>query len=385
MRGSFPGPATAARSHEPRYRVSKVSWRCALLLLLVVAPCMAMSEPSTGIAPARASVYAHRGASALLPEHTLAAYAQAIADGADYIEPDLVMTRDGVLVARHENEIGGTTDVASRSEFADRRTRKIIDAETVEGWFTEDFTLAELKTLYVRERLPHLRSTAFDGQFRIATFDEILAFLVQQAGRAGKGIGLVPEIKHSGYFQSIGLPMEDKVLAALRANPYTNVGPVTLQSFETANLRALRARIGRDSNIRLLQLVGKGPQTPADIVKAGGTLTYARMLTPAGLKDVAAYADGIGPELRSVIPLDANGALGTPTTLVRDAHAVGLMVVPYTFRPENAFIAGNLRKGADNTRNDAGSIAEMRAYLDAGIDAFFTDDPALGRRAVDGD
>lgn len=365
--------------------MSKVSWHCALLLSLVVAPCMAMNGPSTGAAPVRASVYAHRGASALLPEHTLAAYAQAIADGADYIEPDLVMTRDGVLVARHENEIGGTTDVASRSEFADRRTRKIIDAETVEGWFTEDFTLAELKTLYVRERLPHLRSTAFDGQFRIATFDEILAFLVQQAGRAGKGIGLVPEIKHSGYFQSIGLPMEDTVLAALRANPYTNVGPVTLQSFETANLRALRARIGRDSNIRLLQLVGKGPQTPADIVKAGGTLTYARMLTPAGLKDVATYADGIGPELRSVIPLDANGALGTPTTLVRDAHAVGLMVVPYTFRPENAFIAGNLRKGADNTRNDAGSIAEMRAYLDTGIDAFFTDDPALGRRAVDGD
>lgn len=359
--------------------MSKVSWRCALLLSLVVAPCVAMSEESS-----RVSVYAHRGASALLPEHTLAAYAQAIADGADYIEPDLVMSKDGVLIARHENEISGTTDVASRKEFAGRRTTKRIDGEQVTGWFTEDFTLAELKTLYVRERLPQMRSTAFDGQFRIATFDDILSFLVQQAGRANRGIGLAPEIKHPGYFQSIGLPMEDKVLAALRGNPYTNVGPVTLQSFETANLRYLRGRIGRDSNIRLLQLTWKGDAMPADITRSGGTLTYARMLTPAGLKDIATYADGIGPELRSIIPLDASGALGTPTSLVRDAHAAGLMVIPYTFRPENGFLAGNLRAGADNSRNESGSIAEMRAYLDTGIDAFFTDDPALGRKALEG-
>lgn len=360
------------------------SWRYALLLSLIVVPCVAVSaEPRTRVS-GKVSVYAHRGASALLPEHTLAAYAQAIADGADYIEPDLVMSRDGVLIARHENEISGTTDVASREEFAERRTTRVIDGEQVTGWFTEDFTVAELKTLYARERLPHLRSTAFDGQFRIATFDEILDFLVQQAARANKGIGLVPEIKHPGYFQSIGLPMEDKVLAAIRANPYTNVGPVTLQSFETANLRHLRGRIGRDSNIRLLQLAWKGDAKPADIARAGGTLTYAQMLSPAGLKEVATYADGIGPELRSVIPLDANGALGTPTTVVRDAHAAGLMVIPYTFRPENTFIAGNLRSGADTARNDAGSIAEMRAYLATGIDAFFTDDPGLGRKAVDG-
>ncbi len=358
--------------------MSKVSWRCALLLSLIVAPCVAMSEESS-----KASVYAHRGASALLPEHTLAAYAQAIADGADYIEPDLVMSKDGVLIARHENEISGTTDVASRKEFADRRTTKQIDGEQVTGWFTEDFTLAELKTLYVRERLPQMRSTAFDGQFRIATFDEILAFLVQQAGRANRGIGLAPEIKHPAYFQSIGLPMEDKVLAALRGNPYTNVGPVTLQSFETANLRYLRGRIGRDSNIRLLQLTWKGDAMPADVANGGGSLTYGQMLTPAGLKDIATYADGIGPELRSIIPLDATGALGTPTSLVPDAHAAGLMVIPYTFRPENTFIAGNLRAGADNARNEAGSIAEMRAYLDTGIDAFFTDDPALGRKALE--
>jgi len=360
------------------------SWGCALLLSLAVAPSVAMSAETSSAAPGKASVYAHRGASALLPEHTLAAYAQAISDGADYIEPDLVMTKDGVLVARHENEIGGTTDVASRKEFADRRTRKTIDGQQVDGWFSEDFTLAELKTLYVRERLPALRSTAFDGQFRIATFDEILAFLVQQAGRANKGIGLVPEIKHPSYFQSIGLPMEDTVLAALQANPYTKVGPVTLQSFETANLRYLRGKIGRGSNIRLLQLTWKGDAQPADIAKAGGTLTYAQMLTPAGLKEIATYADGIGPELRSIIPLDAKGALGTPTPLVRDAHAAGLMVIPYTFRPENQFIAANLRSGELNARNNEGSVAEMRAYLATGIDAFFTDDPALGRKAVDG-
>ena len=329
-------------------------------------------------------VIAHRGCSALRPEHTLAAYAKAIEQGADFIEPDLVSTKDGVLIARHENNIADTTDVAAHPEFADRRTTKVIDGEKITGWFTEDFTLAELKTLYARERLPELRSTAYDGQFRIASLDEILAFLVQQAGRANRGIGLVPEIKHPTYFQSIGLPMEDKLLAALRGNAYTNVGPVTIQSFETANLRYLHGKIGRGSNIRLLQLLWKGDTQPADIAKAGGTLTYAQMMTPAGLKDIAGYADGIGPELRSIIPLDAKGALGTPTALVRDAHAAGLMVIPYTFRPENHFQPSNLRKGADNARNVEGSIAEMRAYLATGIDAFFTDDPALGRQAVDG-
>ena len=194
-------------------------------------------------------MYAHRGASALLPEHTLAAYAQAISDGADYIEPDLVMSKDGVMLARHENEIGSTTDVASHPEFASRRTRKLIDGQQVEGWFTEDFTVAELKTLYARERLPQIRGTAFDGQFRIATLDEIISFLVQQAGRANRGIGLAPEIKHGSYFQSIGLPMEDKLLSTLQGNSYTKVAPILLQSFETANLRQIRSKLGKDSNI----------------------------------------------------------------------------------------------------------------------------------------
>jgi len=355
-----------------------------LLLSLAVAPSVAMSAESTSPAPPKAAVYGHRGASALLPEHTLASYAQAIADGADYIEPDLVMTKDGVLVSRHENEIGGTTDVAAHPEFASRKTVKTIDGERMEGWFTEDFTLAELKTLYARERLPQLRSTAFDGQFRIATLDEIIAFLVQQAGRANRGIGLVPEIKHGTYFKGIGLPMEDKVLAALQGNAYTRVAPVTIQSFEVGNLRYLRSKLGRESNIRLLQLLGDPKQQPGDVLAAKGSQRYADMLTPAGLEQVAAYADGIGPSLRMVIP-DAAGRLGAPTTLVRDAHAAGLMVIPYTFRPENYFQAAEFRKGEANARNADGSVAEMRAYLATGIDAFFTDDPALGRRAVAGD
>jgi len=358
-----------------------------LLLSLAVAPSVAMSAPSPSPSPAqgKAAVYGHRGASALLPEHTLASYAQAIADGADYIEPDLVMTKDGVLVSRHENEIGGTTDVAAHPEFASRRTVKTIDGERIEGWFTEDFTLAELKTLYARERLPQLRSTAYDGQFRIATLEEIIAFLVQQAGRANRGIGLVPEIKHGTYFKGIGLPMEDKLLGALQGNAYTRVAPVTIQSFEVGNLRYLRSKLGADSNIRLLQLLGDPKQHPADVLAAKGSQRYADMITPAGLEQVAGYADGIGPSLRLVIPLDASGKLRTPTTLVRDAHAAGLMVIPYTFRPENPFQAAEFRKGEANARNADGSVAEMRAYLATGIDAFFTDDPALGRRAVDGD
>lgn len=385
MRRSFPRPRRVGAGRiKQGFAVSKSLWGCALLLSLAVAPSVAMSAESTS--PSRkAAVYGHRGASALLPEHTLASYAQAIADGADYIEPDLVMTRDGVLVSRHENEIGGTTDVAAHPEFASRRTVKTIDGERVEGWFTEDFTLAELKTLYARERLPQLRSTAYDGQFRIATLEEILAFLVQQAGRANRGIGLVPEIKHGTYFKGIGLPMEDKLLAALQGNAYTRVAPVTIQSFEVGNLRYLRSTLGRESNIRLLQLLGDPKQQPGDVLAAKGSQRYADMLTPAGLEQVAAYADGIGPSLRQVIPLDAAGKLGAPTTLVRDAHAAGLMVIPYTFRPENYFQAAEFRKGEANARNAAGSVAEMRAYLVTGIDAFFTDDPALGRRAVDGD
>ncbi|OOW67666.1 glycerophosphodiester phosphodiesterase, partial [Xanthomonas axonopodis pv. martyniicola] len=275
-------------------------------------------------------IFAHRGASALRPEHTLASYAKAIVDGADFVEPDLVSTKDGVLIARHENEIGGTTDVASHPEFAARKTRKTIDGQAMEGWFTEDFSLAELKALRARERLPQLRGTRWDGHFQIVTFDEIIDFVAAESAATGRPIGLIPEIKHPSYFKALGLPMEDKVLATLQAHAYTLTAPVIIQSFETGNLRYLRSRIGRTSNIRLLQLLGGAQIALPDAGTDSAPKTYGQMITPDGLKQVARYADAIGPDIRSIIPLDAQQRLGTPTSLVRDAHAAGLQVQPYT-------------------------------------------------------
>jgi glycerophosphoryl diester phosphodiesterase len=330
-------------------------------------------------------VIAHRGASALRPEHTLASYARAIADGADFIEPDLVSTRDGVLVARHENAIGDTTDVAMHPQFAARKTSKQIDGQAIDDWFCEDFTLAEMKTLRARERLPQLRGMRHDGQFDIPTLDEIIALAAAESAARGRIVGIIPEIKHSSYFAGLGLSMEDRLLATLDAHAYTRHAPVEIQSFEIANLGYLRECIGMaHPTIRLLQLLGEGMEQPWDVALADGDLDYAQMMTPAGLREIARYADAIGPYSRSIIPLDAAGDLGAPTTLVRDAHAAGLEVHPYTFRPENQFLPRSLWLGGDPaTVNEAGSIAEIRAYLDAGIDAFFTDAPAIGRRALD--
>ena len=329
---------------------------------------------------------AHRGASAHLPEHTLAAYARAIADGADFIEPDLVMTRDGVLVARHENEIAGTTDVAAHPEFAARCAVKHIDGVEVEGWFVEDFTLAELRTLRARERLPALRGTRHDGLYPVATLDEIVALAARESALRGRVVGLIPEVKHGTYFSGIGLPLEDALMDALAAHAYTRTAPVEIQSFEVGNLRYLdgeRRRRGM-TNLRLLQLLGEPNEQPYDVAAAGGALDYAAMTTPQGLREIANYADAIGPSSRMLLPLTPAGGFGVPTTLVHDAHAVGLEVHAYTFRPENAFLPPALRTGDDAQRNEAGSLAEIRACLAAGMDAFFTDDPALGRRAVDG-
>ncbi|WP_368313474.1 glycerophosphodiester phosphodiesterase [Luteibacter sp. CQ10] len=333
---------------------------------------------------ARVLVIGHRGASALRPEHTLASYAVAIEDGADFVEPDLVSTKDGVLVIRHENEIGGTTDVASHPEFAARRTTKTVDGVKIDGWFTEDFTLAELKTLRARERLPEIRkrNATYDGQFAVPTFDEMIEFVAAEASARGRVIGIIPEIKHATYFHGIGLPMEDKVLATLAAHAYTRSAPVEIQSFEVGNLKYLHDKLGKNHpNVRLLQLMDDATEHPAD--QPG--ITYGAMMTPAGLKTIRAYADAIGPSTRSIIPLGKDGKLAPASSLVKDAHAAGLEVHPYTFRPENHFLAADFRNGAgDAERNEEGSVSEIRAYLATGIDAFFTDDPRLGRRAVDG-
>lgn len=360
---------------------------CLILIILSVFAMPATVDAVEKPLAAKVLVIGHRGASALRPEHTLASYAQAIADGADFIEPDLVMTKDGVLVARHENEIGSTTDVAGHPEFAGRKATRAVDGHEVSGWFSEDFTLAELKTLRARERLPKIRSTQYDGQFQLATLDEIIDFVAAEASARGRVIGIIPEIKHGTYFRKIGLPMEDKLLATLAAHAYTRTAPVEIQSFEIGNLKYLHGKLadGRHGNIRLLQLLDDADQQPYDVTAAGGHLSYAQMMTPAGLRQIATYANAIGPSIRAIIPLKFDHLLGEPTTLVHDAHAAGLEVHPYTFRPENYFLPLNLWQGIDPRMfNETGSIAEIRTYLDTGIDAFFTDDPAIGRKALDG-
>lgn len=330
-------------------------------------------------------VFAHRGASALRPEHTLASYAKAIADGADYVEPDLCSTKDGVLVARHEAYLSETTDVASHPEFASRKTRKTIDGEPHEGWFVDDFTLGELKTLRAVERIPAYRpgSAQYDGMFQVATFEEIIDFVAAEAAARGRIIGIVPELKHSTYFASIGLPLEDRFLSILDAHDYTRRNPVEIQSFEVANLKYLRGKLGRRANLRIMQLVIGQDVRPMDVAAAGGKLTFAQMCTPAGLRDIAQYADVVAPPTRSIIPLKKDGTLDQPTSLVDDAHKAGLRVEPWTFRPENQFLAADFRDGGSlQARNEAGSIAEMKRYIAVGLDGFFTDDPALGRAAV---
>ena len=354
-----------------------------LLLALTGTTAPVTAQESTSPQSRKAIVIAHRGASALRPEHTLAAYAKAIEDGADWIEPDLVSTKDGVLVARHENEISGTTDVAAHPQFASRKTRKSIDGEKTSGWFTEDFTLAELKTLRARERLPQLRSTEHDGQFEIATLEEIIALVASESARRGRVIGLVPEIKHPTHFAGLDLAMEDKLLAALAAHDYTRSAPVEIQSFETGNLKYLRGKVAKGSNITLLQLMGGRGDHPWDLAATGNSTRYGDLMKPDGLREVATYADAIGPSYKDLDIEQADGRWRS--ALVDDAHAAGLQVHVYTFRPENHFLQRRYRDDAgEAARNEAGSVREIRDHLAAGIDAFFTDDPALGRRAVDG-
>lgn len=335
---------------------------------------------------AKPLLFAHRGASALRPEHTLASYAKAIADGADYVEPDLVMTKDGVLVARHENHLTDTTDVSTRPEFAGRRTKKTIDGQAHDGWFVDDFTLAELKTLRAVERLSTIRvaNTAYNGQFQIPSFEEIIDFVAAESATRGRVIGIVPELKSSTYFAGVGLPMEDNFVSTLMAHEYSRRAPIEIQSFEVANLKYLRKKLGRPANMRLMQLVVGDPVRPSDVAAAGGSMTFADMITPAGMRAIAAYADVVAPPTRVIIPLDKDQRLMAPTSFVSDAHNSGLLVHIWTFRPENVYLAADFRNGDGmNARNEAGSVAEIKRYIETGIDGFFSDDSALGRAAID--
>jgi glycerophosphoryl diester phosphodiesterase len=296
-------------------------------------------------------VIAHRGASGERPEHTLESYRLAIEEGADYIEPDLVVTRDGVLIARHENEIGGTTDVAQHPEFAARRRTQTIDGETMTGWFTEDFTLSEIKRLRARERLPDLRpqNRAYDGRFTIPTFDEIMQLLIQaNAARSGSRlVGVYPETKHPAHFAAIGLPQELAVLDTLRRYEYAAEGrPVFIQSFDPRNLRQLRAM----TRLPLVQL-----------------LEHAI----GELNEIATYADAIG----IAKPLASADA-------VRAAHAAKLKVHVWTFRAENEFLPDDLKRG-DSAAAHGDLDGEIRRFLSRGIDGFFVDYPAIGVRVRD--
>jgi len=364
--------------------------RIALVLAAVFALAAADAQPL---------VMGHRGAAGYRPEHTIAGYKLAIAMGADFIEPDLVSTKDGVLIVRHEPNITETTDVAGHPEFAARKTTKTIDGETQTGWFTDDFTLAEIKTLRAKERLP-FRDHSYDGQFQVVTFQDVINLAKSESKARGRVIGVIPETKHPSYFRAEGLPLEEKMLAQLAAAGWTSeTAPVIIQSFEVGNLK----RLHRTTSIRLMQLTDATEikpdgtivyNQPADFVLSGDKRTYGDLLTPEGLKEVATYAWVIAPWKRSIVSVrairlgadgkpadidgdgqisDADMALMPPSPLVADAHAVGLKVMPYTFRNECVFLASDY--GCD-------PLKEYRQFYALGIDGLFSDsaDKAVAAR-----
>ena len=333
----------------------------------------AMATAATPVFAARAKtplVIAHRGASGERPEHTLMAYRLAIEEGADFIEPDCVVTKDGHLVVRHENEIGGTTDVAARAEFAQRKTEKVVDDQKISGWFTEDFTLVELKTLRARERLPQLRlgSAGFDGREPIVTYQEVVDLAKAESRRRGRTIGTYPEMKHPAYFAKIGLPLEGRLLDALKANGLNTAGaPVFVQCFEVEPLKTFHKLGGR---ARRVMLVSQGP-APVEVKSA------------AGVKAIAAFAEGLGPEWPLVIPATADGDLAPATQLVAWAHTAGMAVHPWTVRAENAFLPAKLKRGT-NPAGPGDVDRVYRALFGAGVDGLFSDFPGLAARARDG-
>ena len=323
----------------------------------------------------RPIVIGHRGVPACRLEHSRASYELAIAWGADHIEPDLVCTADGHLVARHENEIGDTTDVADHPEFADRRTAKFVDGIPRAGWFTEDFTLAELKTLRTRERLPQLRPQNIGLTAEILTFDDVLDI----AQAADRRVGVCVEIKHSGYFRGLGLDLDDRIVATLDRRDLNRVDadvPVVLQSFETRNLRELRGR----TPLPLTQLLDR-KGAPWDFIEARDPRTYDDLTTPEALAEIATYADAIGPNKSLVVGRRTGHWLTGETGLVDAAHAVGLQVHIWTMRDENNFLPADFRLGTDKAA-PGDALAEYRVFIDAGVDGFFADDTRIAREAL---
>ncbi|WP_399882944.1 glycerophosphodiester phosphodiesterase [Streptomyces sp. BBFR51] len=323
------------------------------------------------------TVIGHRGASGYRPEHTFGSYELALDLGADIVEAgDLVPTRDGHLVCRHEPEIGGTTDVADHPEFADRRRTKLLDGVSTTGWFTEDFTLAELKTLRAAERIPANRphNTLYDGRWEIPTFEEVLRWQNEQTRRRGKQVWIYPELKHPTYFRKLGLGTEERLARLLRKyGKDRKNSPVIIQSFEPTSIQRMDKLVGNP----LAVLLSGADSRPWDFVETGDPRTTADLVTPKGLKEIASYAQGIGPTLDLIIPKDSAGRLTEPTTLVRDAHRAGLILHPYTMRNENPFLPAEFRKGGDpDAYGDA--FGAFRTYFATGIDGVFTDNPDTG-------
>ena len=360
-------------------KLLRITVAAAAALTLVGASPAAADRPAGHGDGDHFTVIGHRGASGYRPEHTLASYELAARMGADYIEPDLVTTKDGVLVARHEPEISGTTDVADHPEFASRKTTKSLDGVATTGWFTEDFTLAELKTLRAKERIPDIRqrNTIYNGRYQIPTFQEVIDLAKRLGKELHREIGIYPETKHPTYFRKQGLALEPKLVSMLNRNGLNRRGAkVFVQSFEVSNLQQL----DRVLHVPLVQLTG-ATGAPFDFVDTGDPRTYADMTTAAGLREVATYADGLGPDKNQIIPRDAAGFLLEPTTLVRDAHRAGLLVHPYTFRAENTFLPADFRSSA--VPAEYGDLfSEIAAFRATGIDGLFTDntDIAIAQR-----
>lgn len=311
-------------------------------------------------------VIGHRGAAGHRPEHTLASYQLAIEMGADYIEPDLVMTKDKFLVARHENEISETTNAAI--VFPDKKTTKTVDGQKITGWFVEDLTLAELKTLKANERLK-FRNHDYDGKFEVPTFTEILAFVKEKSLEYKREVGIYPETKHPTYFRSIGLPLEEALIAELeKFGMNKNDSNVFIQSFEMSNLKILK----KLTPLPLIFLVGGAKEIPYDHIIVNDKRTYGDLMKPASLKELSATIAGIGPDKRLIIPTGPLGILKKPTTLVQDAHAANLLVHPYTFRNEKGFL--HLAYLGDPQK-------EYLQFYKLGVDGLFSDFPDVAVKA----
>lgn len=319
-------------------------------------------------------VIAHRGASGYRPEHTLAAYELAIELGADYVEPDLVPTKDGVLVTRHENEISGTTDVSAHTEFANRKKAKQIDGEKMEGWFVEDFTYDELKTLRARERMPKVRqhNTIYNDRYSIPTFQQVIDLVKKKSAELHREIGIYPELKHPTYFASIGLSTEKPLIDALKANGYVErSSPIFIQCFEPSTLK----RLHNETKLNLVQLIEESG-TPYDLILAKDPLNCTEMVKPSGLAEVAKYAQGIGPNKSMIALRDKDGKLTKTSTLVADAHKAGLVVHPWTFRNENSFLPLDYRGKATSDPIFYGdAFAEYKLFYDLGVDGVFSENP----------